>query len=367
MKTVPVRLAERSYEILIGNGLFDRLASELTARGLGRRIFLVSNPTVYELYGDRILQSLQEHGFKVTPLFIPDGERYKNLQTVENIYTYLIAQRADRQSTLLALGGGVTGDVVGFVAATFLRGVRYVQLPTTLLGQVDSSVGGKTGVNHCLGKNLIGVFYQPSVVCIDTDTLRTLSDRDFRSGVYEAVKYGLIYDLQFFELFEEKIAQLLSRSSSDGSLLEKVIGRCCEIKAEVTTKDEKEEELRKILNFGHTLGHAVEAAMNFSDLTHGEAIGYGMEAACELSYEAGLISSDERDRVRGVVGGIGPRPDVRDIPFERLQEIMKRDKKRLGDRTVFVLLKGIGGTVERDDLPDELVRSVWEKVANDPW
>jgi 3-dehydroquinate synthase len=366
MKTVPVRLGDRSYDILIGRGLFDRLAPELTARGVGRRVFLVSNPTVFELYGNEIQQALQERGFQVTPLFIPEGERYKNLQTVENIYTYLIAQKADRQSTLLALGGGVTGDVVGFVAATFLRGIRYVQLPTTLLGQVDSSVGGKTGVNHCLGKNLIGVFHQPSLVCIDTDTLQTLSDRDFRSGVYEAVKYGLIYDPSFFELFEEKLSEILSRSSSGGSLLEEVIGRCCQIKAEVTAKDEKEAELRRTLNFGHTLGHAAEAAMNFLELTHGEAIGYGMEAACELSYEADLISSDERDRVRSAIRAIGPRPDVRGIPFERLQEIMKRDKKRLGDRTVFVLLKGIGATVIRDDLSDEMVRRAWENVVNAP-
>ena len=358
MKTVQVSLGERSYDILIGPNLLDEVQDFFEKYRLGKRVFLISNTGVFQLYGQRLREKLSAGGFEVTEILIPDGEKYKTLQTVENVYTYLIAQRVDRFATLAALGGGVTGDIVGFVAATFLRGIPYIQIPTTLVSQVDSSVGGKTGVNHCLGKNMIGAFYQPHLVYVDINTLETLPKREFQSGLYEVVKYGLIYDLEFFEYFEEHLEQIQQRIPK---ALENVISRCCEIKAEVVSLDERENDLRRILNFGHTFGHALETAVGFHGITHGEAVAYGMLAASRLSALEGLIDTSTWERIAACIYQIGELPSIEKVSSEQIQEAMERDKKRQEGRIVFVLLRDIGKTVIQTDL-QERFSEIWDHL-----
>ena len=359
MKTVHVNLGHRSYDILIGSGLLERSHDFFEKRGIRKRIFLVSNDSLFKLFGKDLLEKLQENDYKVTEILIPDGEKYKNLETVENIYTYLIAQRADRTSTLAALGGGVTGDITGFVAATFLRGIPYIQIPTTLLSQVDSSVGGKTGVNHMLGKNMIGAFYQPHLVYIDTETLSTLSQREFQSGLYEVVKYGLIYDQPFSELVRDSMEDILERTPT---VLERVITRCCEIKAEIISNDETERDLRRILNFGHTFGHALEAAAHFQGMTHGEAVAYGMIAATHLSVMEAQLDASVADEIIRNILQVGSLPPIHTLHTEDILEAMSRDKKRLGNQNFFVLLRAVGKPIVTGDVPEEALTEVWEET-----
>jgi len=359
MRTVHVHLGERSYDILIDSGLLARLPEIFREYRVRSRLFLIANSQVFKLHGERLLKALAGAGFQATPILIPDGEKYKNLQTLENIYTYLIAQGADRQSTIIAVGGGVTGDLAGFAAATFHRGVPYIQVPTTLLSQVDSSVGGKTGVNHSQGKNLIGAFYQPDLVCIDTDTLGTLPARELQSGMYEVLKYGLIYDPDFFDYLE---AHLDDIRSLQPEVIENVISRCCEIKAEVTSMDENEADLRRILNFGHTFGHGLEAAAGYGCLTHGEAVGYGMIAAVLLSERHQYLDAPTVERVIQSICRIGPLPDISPLALDLVLQAMARDKKRLHDRINFVLLREIGKTVIEDDLDQATLREIWGRI-----
>ncbi|MDA2926094.1 3-dehydroquinate synthase [Acidobacteria bacterium AH-259-G07] len=359
MKTVRVNLGKRSYNILIGAGLLDQSHEIFGSYGIHKRLFLISNARVFELFGQSLLQKLSENDYQVTEILIPEGEKHKNLQTVENIYTYLISERADRSSTLAALGGGVTGDIAGFVAATFLRGIPYIQIPTTLVSQVDSSVGGKTGVNHHLGKNMIGAFCQPRLVSIDTNTLSTLPQREFQSGLYEVVKYGLICDLEFFEYLETHLESIKKGTSG---ILEDVISRCCELKAEIISHDETEQNLRRILNFGHTFGHALEAATEFQGLTHGEAVAYGMLAATRLSFMKGYLDSSTRERIIRCICRVGDLPSIDYVPTEGILEAMKRDKKRQGHQVVFVLLKGIGKTIFAGEIEERALAQAWEEA-----
>jgi 3-dehydroquinate synthase len=359
MKTVHVDLGSRSYNIHIDSGLLKRTAELFDQNDIGKRIFLVANTTVFRLHGPRVEESLANAGYEVVKIFIPDGEQCKNLHTVENIYTYLIAQRADRGSVIAALGGGVTGDISGFVAATFMRGVQFVQIPTTLLAQVDSSVGGKTGVNHPHGKNLIGVFHQPNLVCVDTNTLSTLPDREFRSGLYEVIKYGLIADSSFFDYLESTMPKILER---DEAALEKVIGRCCEIKAKVTSLDECDTDLRRILNFGHTFGHALEVATDFRGLTHGEGVAYGMTAASSLSEKLGFIDKGTLRRIAQVIRSVGELPPIDRVSVVELMEAMEMDKKRTSGRKVLVLLSEIGETEIRSDIDDSEIQTTWREA-----
>lgn len=359
MKTVRVELGNRTYGILIGPKLLAEIGEVFREHRISRRVFVITNPLVFDLYGKGVLSALSQHGFSVVHLQIPDGEPSKSLHTVENIYTYLIAQKADRRSTLVALGGGVTGDIVGFVAATFLRGIPYVQLPTTLLSQVDSSVGGKTGVNHRLGKNMIGAFYQPHLVCVDTKTLASLPVREFRSGLYEVLKYGLIYDREFFDFVADNLPAVLER---EDSFLERIISRCCEIKAEVIAIDEREENLRRILNFGHTMGHALEAATEYERFKHGEAVAYGMLAAVHLSHREGLIDEPTLNRICRAVCAVGSLPSAADISFDQLSAAIRRDKKREDDQTVFVLLNKLGQTEIRSGFEETLLEEMWARA-----
>ncbi len=359
MRRVEVELGPRSYSILIAPDLGKEAGSRFLEYSIGKRLFLVSNDRVFSLHGAQVRRSLQDSGFEVTEILVPDGEAHKNLHTVERIYTYLAAQRADRQSSIVALGGGVTGDMSGFVAATFLRGIDCVQMPTTLLAQVDSSVGGKTGVNHQKGKNMVGAFHQPRLVLIDTAMLSTLPEREFQSGLYEVLKYGLIYDSSFFSFLESHLDSLRAR---EDETLERVIARCCEIKAEVTSRDERESDLRRILNFGHTFGHALEAATSYVRLAHGEAVALGMLAATELSLELDLLDSRTADRIAEMIRSVGPLPPIDDIGHQELLEVMKHDKKRQEDMVHFVLLDRIGHTQIRSDLSEALLAGVWTRV-----
>jgi len=360
MKTVHVHLSDRSYDILIGSGLLARLPELFEQYRVRARLFLIANSNVFKLHGEKLLKSLNAAGFEATQILIPDGEKYKNLQTLENIYTYLIAQGADRQSTILALGGGVTGDLAGFAAATFHRGTPYIQLPTTLLSQVDSSVGGKTGVNHSQGKNLIGSFYQPRLVCADTDTLATLPAREFQSGLYEVLKYGLIYDADFFDFLEVHLEEVKLRQTP---VIEDVISRCCEIKAEITSVDETEADIRRILNFGHTFGHGLEAAAGYTGITHGEAVGYGMIAAILLSERRGYLDRATVDRLNRCICRIGQLPPISSLSLDAVLEAIGRDKKRQHDRINFVLLKQIGKTVIETDLDQVTLRDIWSGIT----
>ncbi|MEE8587051.1 MAG: 3-dehydroquinate synthase [Acidobacteriota bacterium] len=359
MLSIHVDLQEQSYDILIEAGLLQRLAEVLKGRGLPERLFLVSNPRVFELYGSTVMEGLSE-GFSVEEILIADGEQHKNLDTAATIYTALIERRADRSCGLIALGGGVTGDIAGFAAATFLRGIPYIQIPTTLLAQVDSSVGGKTGVNHPLGKNLIGAFHQPRLVCIDPQTLSSLPERDYRSGLYEVVKYGLIRDGRFFEFLESNLDALLDR---DSEVLQTVIRRCCQIKAEVTSQDEREGGLRRILNLGHTFGHALEAATGYNRLTHGEAVGYGIKAAAALSARMGRLSPEDSHRAARLIDGLGERPSA-PVPFSTLYQSMQQDKKRSRGALRFVVLEAIGeaAVVEAPALED--LEKAWGEAVS---
>ena len=361
MNSVSVKLGPRSYDILIGPDLLEQFGQFLNRYKLGKRVFLISNQHVFSLYGNTVQESLVSEGAHVTEILIPDGESFKNLETVEKIYTCLMAQRADRNSTIIALGGGVTGDIAGFAAATFLRGISYVQVPTTLLSQVDSSVGGKTGVNHQKGKNLIGAFYQPKLVLADTDTLSTLSNREFQSGIYEIVKYGLIYDETFFEFLESNFENLLIR---DFQTLERIVARCCQIKSAVISQDEHESDLRRILNFGHTFGHALEAIMGYSGITHGEAIGWGMLIATEISLQKKFLDAASARRVVALISRLGALPKVDWVEFDDLLELLEHDKKRQDSQLHFVLLNEIGKTLIRTDVPPALLREAWQSVTS---
>lgn len=356
--TVHVDLAERSYDILIGVGLLGRLGSVLRDHGLAdRRFFIVSDSNVSRLYGDALARHLSTD-LDVTPIEIPEGEAQKNLSTVEGILTRLLEGGADRSAVVLALGGGVTGDVAGFAASTYMRGVSCVQCPTTLLAQVDSSVGGKTGVNHPRGKNLIGTFHQPRLVCIDLETLKTLPPRDYRCGLYEVVKYAFIRDRDFFEDLSKDLSGLLERRPDT---MLRVVERCCRIKAEVTSRDETEADLRRILNFGHTFGHALEAATGYRLLTHGEAIGFGMKAALVLSRDLGKLPAQDCIRALALIDRLGSLPSIGGLPFHRIFEGMMLDKKRLRGQLRLVILNGIGAAEVVSDPGRDILERAWRE------
>lgn len=352
-----VELGERGYDILIDSGCLDQFGQALRAVWSGKRLFVVTNETVGALYADRVISSSRAAGYETSLIHIPDGESFKNLDTVNLIYTALLEGGADRRIAVAALGGGVTGDIAGFAAATFLRGVPFIQLPTTLLAQVDSSVGGKTGVNHALGKNLIGAFCQPQLVFVDVRTLHTISPTQFQTGMYEVIKYGLIRDEPFFDYL---VANMDRIKNLDDSLLQETVRRCCEIKADVVASDEKEGGVRRILNLGHTLGHALEAATCYKEIPHGQAVGYGMIAASCLSRNLGLMDESTLNRVVSGILSIGTLPPVRHVPVEHVIQACSMDKKRDGDKLVFVLLDKVGHTViETFYYADDRIRKAW--------
>lgn len=340
MQKIRVDLGERSYHIVIDSRNLSGIGAELNKFEFSGKLALVSNPTVFGLYGDTVSKALTAAGFDLAVILIPDGEGYKSLSSAEKIYGEMLKARLDRKSVLVALGGGVIGDITGFAASTYMRGIDFVQVPTTLLAQVDSSVGGKTGVNHSLGKNMIGTFWQPRTVWIDIDTLNTLPKRELLSGLAEVIKYGVIWDEEFFRFLEEKRDEVLGL---DRETLTHIIRMSCGIKAEVVSRDERESGLRAILNYGHTIGHAIETATGYTRYLHGEAVAIGMYAEARLAAELGLIDSGQTERLKAVIESYGlPAILPGDIAPGLLFSSMQLDKKAVSGDLKFILPEKIG-------------------------
>jgi len=359
--TVTVDLGERSYPIFIDSGLID--ADLLLPFIPSQRAVIISNTTVAPLYAERLTRSLESGGKTVDLLALPDGEQYKNLETLERIYDFLMEKQADRKTTLIALGGGVIGDITGFAAASFQRGVPFIQVPTTLLAQVDSSVGGKTGVNHPRGKNMIGAFYQPRCVLADTGSLDTLPDRELSAGLAEIIKYGLLWDEDFLEWIEAHVGDLRRR---DNAALTEAIRQSCLIKAEIVRQDEREGGIRALLNLGHTFGHAIEAGMGYGRWLHGEAVGAGMCMAADLSCRLGLIDPTAKRRVETLVEAAGlPTRAPAELSTERLRTLMDSDKKVEDGRLRLVLLGRLGQARLLDRVPDGLILETIEAARSD--
>ena len=352
MRRLNVALAERSYPILIGRGLLAR-ADLILPLLRTKRVALVSNTTVAPLYLDVLAQALEKVDVGVTPIILADGEAYKNWESLNLIHDALLAARCDRGTTVVALGGGVIGDLAGFAAATYQRGVPFIQIPTTLLSQVDSSVGGKTGINHPRGKNMVGAFWQPQMVLADTDTLQTLPLRELSSGMAEVIKYGLIRDLPFLEWLEANMERLMAR---DRDLLAHAIERSCANKAAVVAADELEtarEGGRALLNLGHSFGHAIETGMGYGEWLHGEAVAAGTMMAVELSRRLGWLSTADVERVRALLARAGLPVKGAELGAARYLELMSHDKKVVAGSLRLVLLKAVGEAVTCADAPRE--------------
>lgn len=341
MRTLTVSLGSRSYPILIGSGLLPKIGKQCATLKLASRCAVISDLNVASLYADTVVRSLQASGFDPILITVPAGETAKSLKTVQRCYDKLARQRIERKSFIVALGGGVVGDLAGFVAATYLRGIGFVQVPTTLLAQVDSSVGGKVGVNLKAGKNLVGAFYQPRLVLCDLETLKSLPMREFRAGLAEVIKYGIIFDAKLFDRIERNLEKMLALSPS---VLAAVIARCCEIKAEVVSQDETESGLRAILNFGHTIGHAIEAISGYGKYLHGEAISIGQIAAAKLSVEYSCLPKTDARRIIRLFkeAKLPTRLHLTGVERKRLLRAMQLDKKVSNGEIGFVLAEKIG-------------------------
>ncbi len=355
MEVVNVGLGERSYSIYIDKGLLINCGNRLKNIKTDKKIFIITNHIINKFYGDTLKNSLKDAGFNIYFTEIPDGEEYKTIKTAVEIYDRLLDIKMERGSALIALGGGVIGDITGFVAATYLRGVPYIQIPTTLLAQVDSSIGGKTAVNHPKGKNLIGAFYQPRGVFIDIDTLKTLPKEEILCGVAEIIKYGIIRDRDFFEYLERNIERLINLNED---VLIHSIKRSCETKADVISKDEMETGLRAILNFGHTIGHAIESLTGYKKYRHGEAVAIGMVYAARLSLETGLCSDEDYKRVFNLIRVAGLPTAISGLDADSIIDSLYLDKKVKEEKVRFVLMKKIGSVEIQGDIPNELIRKV---------
>ncbi len=353
-QSLTVDLADRSYPIHIGPGLLTR--GELVAQHLPqRKVVIITNTVVAPLYLDALQTSLAQQQIAVQSIVLPDGEAYKDWQTLNQVFDALLAHRAERKTTLIALGGGVIGDLAGFAAAVFQRGTPFIQIPTTLLAQVDSSVGGKTAINHPQGKNMIGAFYQPRAVIADTDTLKTLPDRELSAGIAEIVKYGLIGDAGFFSWLEANMDRLMAR---DPQALTHAIEVACRNKAAVVASDEREEGARALLNLGHTFGHAIESGLGYGKWLHGEAVAAGMVIAARVSQKMGLMDSDAVERTRHLLQRarlpvLGPA-----LGADRYLELMGHDKKVESGKIRFILLRGIGDAFISDAVPRDVLSAV---------
>ena len=355
MTKLEVALGDRSYPIMIGSGLLEQTGL-ISPYVHGRRALVVTNEVVAPLYLQRLLGSLE--GIACDHIILPDGEHTKSLQTLKSIFDKLLQERHERSTTLIALGGGVIGDLTGFAAATYQRGVNFVQVPTTLLAQVDSSVGGKTGVNHPLGKNMIGAFYQPQCVIADTDVLATLPERELKAGIAEVIKYGLIDNLAFFEWLEQNIEGLVA---GDPRLLAEAIRVSCEEKARIVAADEKEGGVRALLNLGHTFGHAIETAMGYGTWLHGEAVATGMVLAADLSQRMGWLDLASAERAKALLQRAGlpvcPPAEMKADDFLRLMAV---DKKVMAGKIRFILLRGLGKAVIESAIDADKLRQTLE-------
>ena len=357
MRTLSVALDTRSYPIHIGTGLLADPGLILPYLKT-KRVAVITNTVVGPLYLAPFVAALRERGLRVTEIVLPDGEAHKDWPTLNLIFDGLLGDRCDRSTTLIALGGGVVGDMVGFAAASYQRGVPFIQVPTTLLSQVDSSVGGKTAINHPLGKNMIGAFYQPRLVLADIATLNTLPDRELKAGLAEVIKYGLIRDLPFLEWIEANLERLLAR---DADALAEAVERSCRNKAEVVAADETEQGERATLNLGHTFGHAIETGLGYGEWLHGEAVAAGMCLAADLSARRGWLAPRDRERVYALVNraGLPTRPPA-GLGSDRFLDLMAVDKKVRGGRLRLVLLRDIGEAVLTDDFDPGLLRATLE-------
>ncbi len=358
MQKISVNLPSNSYQILIAADSLGQLGKQMKELNLGKKVLLVSNPEIFAYYGQTCLKSLEEAGFETYTHLIPAGETHKNLQSIAQVYDTALANRLERSSTLVALGGGVIGDMTGFAAATWLRGVNFVQVPTSLLAMVDASIGGKTGVNHPQGKNLIGAFYQPKLVLIDPTVLKTLPEREFRAGMAEVIKYGVIWDADLFTKLEE--AENIDRFASiDRELLQTILVRSTQAKAEVVSQDEKEAGLRAILNYGHTIGHAVESLTNYQQFVHGEAVAIGMVAAGKIATAMGLWTETEAKRQEQLITKTKlPTNIPPELNMDDILETLKSDKKVKAGKVRFILPTQIGKVIITDKVTEEIIRSM---------
>lgn len=360
MKTINIDLGDRSYPIYVGDQLIDN-PTILLNHIHTHTVVVVTNTTVAPLYLDTVTQSLGNNTH-IIPIILPDGEQYKNTETLNTIYEVLLKNKCDREVMLIALGGGVIGDITGFAAASFMRGVKFIQIPTTLLSQVDSSVGGKTGINHALGKNMIGAFYQPQCVIADVGLLKTLPDRELSAGLAEVIKYGLIRDAAFFVWLEKTMPSLINKDPS--TLIEAVI-RSCENKADVVAQDEFESSkgIRATLNLGHTFGHAIEHAMGYGNWLHGEAVAAGMVMAAFLSQELGWLNPDEFDRTKQLIANANLPINPPDIPVDQFMGLMQSDKKSQRGRIHLILQKTIGDAILTSDYPEAALRKTLQQKS----
>ncbi|MBP0017593.1 MAG: 3-dehydroquinate synthase [Cyanobacteria bacterium SBLK] len=358
---IRVDLPQNAYDITIAPDSLDAIGEQLQPLNLGQKVLLVSNPSIFKHYGERVQKSLESAGFAVATHLIPPGERYKTLKSIQKVYDTALQNRLERSSTFIALGGGVIGDMTGFAASSWLRGVNFVQVPTSLLAMVDAAIGGKTGVNHPEGKNLIGAFYQPKLVEIDPLVLKTLHPREFRAGMAEVIKYGIIWDADLFDRLEAA-ARLNSYHFINKELLEIILQRSCQAKAEVVSKDEKEAGLRAILNYGHTIGHAVESLTGYRQINHGEAVGIGMVAAGEIALQLGMWSDRDAERQNALIEKTGlPTKIPADLEVEAILETLKSDKKVKDGKVRFILPDRIGSVSISDRVGEAVVRTA---IAN---
>lgn len=358
---ISVNLPENSYSINITPEGLSHIGEKISNLKIGKKILVVSNPEIFDYYGQITIDSLEKQGFEVNYHLIPAGENHKNLDSIAHIYDTALKCRLERNSTMIALGGGVIGDMTGFAAATWLRGINFIQIPTTLLAMVDASVGGKTGVNHPQGKNLIGAFYQPKFVLIDATVLKTLPEREFRAGMAEVIKYGVIWDKTLFEALEN--AQSIdSLNNFDGVLLNDILTRSCQAKADVVSQDEKESGLRAILNYGHTIGHAIESLTNYETFIHGEAVAIGMVIAGRIAVKMGLWSDEEADRQDKLIVKAGlPTTIPDDLEIEDIIAHLQMDKKVKDGKVRFILPEAIGKVTIVDSVTDDLLREILQK------
>ena len=356
MQRLSIDLGERSYEILIGSGLRKRTGEFLKPVLKPSRVVIITHPSINSLYGEVVSNSFISQGWETDTIEVPEGESSKNLGQAERLFDQLLELNCDRKSLLVALGGGVIGDLVGFVAATYQRGVPFIQIPTTLLSQVDSSVGGKTAVNHPKGKNMIGAFYQPRLVVIDLETLRTLPQKEYRAGLAEIVKYGVIADAKLFEFLETNYKKVLNL---DFECLSHIIETSCAIKANVVEKDERESHYRMILNFGHTFGHAIESLTHYSQFIHGEAVSIGMVRAAEISHSMGKCSAEIPRRLEVLLKNLGLPVDMPSLDAASVVDSLYHDKKTMDRKIKFILVNEIGSIEIADQVSEAEILKVF--------
>jgi len=362
---IHVNLPQQSYEIVLTHNGLDQLGQYMTSLKLGKKVLVVSNPTIFRHYRERAIAALKSAEFEVAELILDEGERYKTLASIQKIYDAALENHLERSSIMVALGGGVIGDMTGFAAATWLRGINFVQVPTTLLAMVDAAIGGKTGVNHPQGKNLIGAFHQPRLVLIDPQVLNTLPDREFRAGIAEVIKYGVIWDAELFAKMEQ-CESLKQISDLDEGLLQEILNRSAQAKADVVSQDEKEAGLRAILNYGHTIGHAVESLTKYSLFNHGEAVAIGMVAAGKLAVALELCEQWDKtaqERQLALIEKAGlPIQLPAEINIEAIIKALQTDKKVQDGRVRFVLPTQIGAATVTEQVPTEQIRQVLQEM-----